>query len=53
MSSLDPWEEADKLKIGRRNAEERRLDADILCSRCTWGHLYRRRRRLLHLFTAR
>ena len=46
MSSPDPWEEADKLKIGRRNAEERRLDADILCSRCTWGHLYRRRRRL-------
>jgi len=32
---LVPWEEAEDFKIGRRNAEERRLDADILCSPCT------------------
>jgi hypothetical protein len=44
--SSSSWEEAEQLALGSRAVEERRLDTSILCARCTWGHLYRRRRRL-------
>jgi hypothetical protein len=48
MSTSDrsSWEEAEHLSVGNRAVEETRLDANILCARCQWGHLYRRRRRL-------
>ena len=45
-SSRSRWEEVDQLRAGSRAVEETRLDANTLCARCQWGHLYRRRRSL-------
>lgn len=46
LSDRSTWEEADQLRAGSRAVEETRLDANTLCARCQWGHLYRRRRSL-------
>ena len=46
LSDHSRWEEVDQLRAGSRAVEETRLDANTLCARCQWGHLYRRRRSL-------
>jgi len=45
-SSRSRWEEVNQLRAGNRAVEETRLEANTLCARCQWGHLYRRRHRL-------
>ena len=43
LSDHSRWDEVDQLRAGSRAVEETRLDANTLCARCQWGHLYRRR----------
>ncbi len=43
----DRYEQVERLELAGRNLEERRLDSNVLCARCTRGTVFRRKGKLI------